>query len=245
MGTESVNVVSETLNTMPARVLKPVLGNSIGRPTGLTLGQMAVSAAANDPVEWSAAAATNGAAAGSELAAGPAGSYQGESAGTVLASAEELLVIDLALSDPLNAELITQLSPGEVSASSEFSQQLIERYGEHRFAQLKHLQEAHERARDQFRDALNLRSRPAAECSSPPTTPSSTLSHAPPLPASTPPGWRLEAVDRYESGGEAGALYRGTEFQWRFDSAEFVRWYGQQPGIIAPGFSRNVRPGGG
>lgn len=121
MGTESVNAVSETLNTVPARVLKPVLGNSIGRPAGLTLGQMAASAAANDPVEWSAPATTNDAPAGSELAAGPAGPnqgdtagpYQRETAGTVLASAAELLVIDLALSDPLNAELIAQLSPGK------------------------------------------------------------------------------------------------------------------------------------
>lgn len=254
MGTESVGVVSETSNAVPSRFLKPVVGNSIGRVAGPTLGQMATSAAANDPIDWfflgaeslppqasggvfasapafgsEAASSVNGSAS-PEIRPLPAGQYRGEPAGTVQASAEELLAIDLALSDPMNSQLIEQLSPGNVSASSEFAQQLVERYGAQRFARMKQLQEAHERARDQFRDALNaVRMEPPSA-----TIPSYHVDYVnrpPPLPANTPAGWTLVAVDRYESGGEGGSIYLGTEFQWRFDSAAFTRWYGQQPGI--------------
>lgn len=256
MGAESVSVVNETSNLVPSRVLKPVVGNSIGRASGMTLGQMATSAAANDPVDWSARDAelaqqqasenestasfnlvvdselvpTNHPPASREIAPSPAGQYRGEAAGTVRAGAEELLAIDLALSDPLNAALIELLSPGSVTASSEFSQQLIQRYGEQRFAQMKHLQEAHERVRDLFRDALN---RARFE---PPSVPIpnynvESAGRPPPVPVNTPPGWMLQTVDFYESGGEGGSLYRGTEYQWRFDSAQFTRWYSQQPGI--------------
>jgi hypothetical protein len=147
--------------------------------------------------------------------------YRGEPAATVQASADELEAIDLFLNDPLNSRLIELLSPGPVSASSEFSQQLIERFGEQRFARMKRLQEAHERARDQFRDAIN-----AARLNPP-----LYLSSYPSLAGDGAPGWKTVLTPIYESGGEAGPLFRGFATQWEFDSVAFANWYGRQAGV--------------
>lgn len=224
MATEAVGVVNESGNVPPFRTVKPVAAGSTSRVAGLTLGQIASRAATEESIDWK-----NRLRHPVEITPLPESLYLGEPADAVQASAQELATIDLFLNDPLNSRLIELFSPGPVAANSEYSQQLVARYGEQRFARMKRYQEAHERARDHFRDSIN-----AARRQPPPEYVREYRFEdglqPPALPPNTPPGWKLVLVPIYENGNEAGALFRGYTVQWDFDSAAYARWYGQQGG---------------
>ena len=144
------------------------------------------------------------------------------------ASPQQLAMVDLALSDPLNQELVQAYAPNSVVASGDVARDQVALYGAERFSKMQQLAQATESVRNQYITALD-----AAQQAEPPTIVREGVmgSSAQELAASTPAlpvGWHYDvSVD-----GEHTATFRPS-----FDVDTFTAWYAKQDTLASRAFA--------
>ena len=130
---------------------------------------------------------------------------------TPTASPQQLAMVDLALADPLNQELIQHYAPNAVTAASDMARDQVALYGAERFSKMQQLAQATAAMRGEYIAALNQAQQQI------PTD------HDAPC----PPGWHWD-VD--QPGRDADVRYTAV-----FDIDAFTNWYVKQDGLASRG----------
>jgi len=126
---------------------------------------------------------------------------------------QQLAAIDLALSDPLNQELIQAYAPSPVNAASDIARDQVALYGAERFGKMQQLVQATASVRSQYIAALD------GAQQNPPTDPN----------AACPPGWHWETD---QPGRDAEVRHTAV-----FEVDAFTSWYAKQDSLASRAFA--------